>query len=151
MGTGILAQSEYGAEDVRIGENGEWYLKVWFEGLQPGQVIPVRVTNTLGFDKTYEFVWYQPTYDFWVEQKYGSCSENPPYDVFYGQTTPGSVVEIWSEYGGARREVGETGKWDAKVFFEGAPYDTPFQVHVADSNGNQKSFTFTRLSVEGEK
>ena len=149
-GVGILAQSEFGAADARVGENGEWWLPVEFGGLTETTTFPITVSTTEGFSGTYWFTYVAKVHEFTANQQYGSCSENPPYDVFWGTTAPGSVVEIWSPYGSARIEVGESGGWEKKVFFEGAPVGETFEVSVGDSNGNVKTFTFTRLEG-GEK
>jgi hypothetical protein len=86
--------------------------------------------------------------DFSVSQKYGSCSENPPYDVFFGTGQPGLVVEAGSPYGTGRVEVGKSGQWDMKVFFENAPVGEPFEVVIETSDGDRKVFTFVRTGEE---
>ena len=147
-GMGVLAQSEFGTEDARVGENGEWYLPIEFSGLTETKTFPITISTTEGFSGTYWFTYVAKVHEFTVNQKYGSCSENPPYDVFWGTGIPGSVVEIGSPYGSARIEVGEGGWWEKKVFFEAAPVGETFEVVVGDSLGNVKTFTFTR--TEGE-
>lgn len=82
---------------------------------------------------------------FAAYSQFGSCSESPPYDVYYGTGQPGSVVEITSEYGSGSVEVGEKGKWEKKVLFEGAPADRPFVVRVRDQFGREASFEFVYL------
>lgn len=59
VGTRIVASSEFGSSETEVGKNGEWYLKVWFD-LSTATTVDVRVTNSLGFDKTYVFT-YKPT------------------------------------------------------------------------------------------
>jgi len=73
---------------------------------------------------------------------YSSCSETPPFDVYYGTGEPGSMVNITSEYGSAEVQVGENGGWEKKVYFETAPPGTPFLVHVSDQFGRKKDFEF---------
>ena len=80
--------------------------------------------------------------EFGAFSQFGSCSETPPYDVYYGKGEPGSVVEITSEYGSASVEVGEDGKWEKKVVFESAPADVPFVVRASDEFGRQAEFEF---------
>ena len=147
-GMGVLAQSEFGTEDARVGENGEWYLPIEFSGLTETKTFPITISTTEGFSGTYWFTYVAKVHEFSANQKYGSCSENPPYDVFWGTGIPGSVVEIGSPYGSARIEVGTGGWWEKKVFFETAPVGETFEVVVGDSLGNVKTFTFTR--TEGE-
>lgn len=79
---------------------------------------------------------------FTANQTYGSCSETPPYDVFYGSGQPGSWIDITSEYGSAELQVGENGQWERKVFFETAPAGTPFGVRIADQYGRVAEFEF---------
>jgi len=92
----------------------------------------------------------EPDYEFWATQKYGSCGEDVPYDVFHGKAKPGSVVEIGSEYGSGRVEVGESGEWKIKVYFEGAPVGETFRVAVHASTGEEAHFTFTNTGVKSE-
>lgn len=79
---------------------------------------------------------------FTANQSYGSCSETPPFDVFYGTGEPGSWVDITSEYGSAELQVGENGQWEKKVYFETAPAGTPFGVRIADQYGRVVEFEF---------
>jgi hypothetical protein len=88
------------------------------------------------------------TFEFSANQKFGSCDSNPPYDVFWGTGRPGLVIEIASEYGSARREVGEGGGWDARVEFPDAPIGVPFPVVIETSDGDRAEFTFTRVGGE---
>lgn len=83
--------------------------------------------------------------EFSAFSQFGSCSETPPYDVYYGKGEPGSVVEITSEYGSASVEVGADGKWEKKVIFESAPADKPFVVGVSDEFGRKAEFEFVYL------
>jgi hypothetical protein len=76
---------------------------------------------------------------------YGSCSENPPYEKFYGTATPGSTVWAESPYGSGSTVVGADGNWHFKVFFEGATPGEPFNVVVEDSEGHSKMFSFIVL------
>ena len=85
---------------------------------------------------------------FSAAQKYGSCGEDPPYDVFYGTGRPGLVVEAGSPYGSGRVEVGKTGHWDMKVFFEGAPVGKTFEVTIDTSDGDRKVFAFTNTGAQ---
>lgn len=146
-GTLVTATSPYGSGSTEIGPYGEWDLKVEFPDAPAGVRFDVTISTDTGIQRTFGFVYLEPVYDFSVEQSYGSCSETPPYDVFVGTGRPGSVVEIGSAYGGARVEVGDAGKWEAKVVFEGAPVGVPFEVVVADSDGHSRTFTFTRLAA----
>ncbi len=144
-GTVIGAYSDYGSAET-VAEGGEFYLKVHFAGLMPGQTIGIVVETTEGDRRTFDFR-YEPTpIGFSVIQKYGSCSENPPYDVFKGTATPGATIWAESPFGGASTMAGDLGYWDLQVFFEGATPNQPFNVTISDSEGHSKVFTFTVLA-----
>lgn len=142
----------YGDRQARV-DGDDWKIEV---ELRPGQ-------NDLWFKAIDEHgnktkasvtVWYvgeDVHYDFTANQKYGSCGEETPYDVFYGTAKPGTVVEVGSAYGNGRVEIGERGKWDIKVFFEGAPVGEPFTVTVAASTGESKQFTFVNTGGDDGK
>jgi hypothetical protein len=147
-GMGVVARSEFGVADVRVGENGEWWLPVEFSGLTETKTFPITISTTEGFSGTYWFTYVAKSHEFTANQKYGSCSENPPYDVFWGTGVPGTVVEVGSPFGTGRAEVGEAGHWEMKVFFESAPVGETFDVVVGDSLGNSAGFSFTRLEDE---
>lgn len=83
--------------------------------------------------------------EFSAFSQFGSCSETPPYDIYYGTGEPGSVVEITSEYGSGSVVVGETGNWEKKIVFETAPVGKPFLVRVMDSYGRKAEFEFVYL------
>ncbi len=78
---------------------------------------------------------------FTAHQTYGSCAENPPYDVFYGTGTPGTVIAVASPYGGGSTEVDDSGNWEIRVEFPESPFDEMFEV-VIEGEGGRKAFTF---------
>jgi hypothetical protein len=82
--------------------------------------------------------------EFTAHQKFGSCGEDPPYDIFYGTGVPGSEVSVDSEYGSGDTTVGDGGHWDLKVTFPGAPVGETFLVKVSSSEGGEKHFEFKR-------
>lgn len=71
---------------------------------------------------------------------FGSCSETPPYDIYYGKGEPGSLVQITSEYGSGSVEVDGEGNWEKKVIFESAPVNKTFVVTVSDEYGRSAEF-----------
>lgn len=81
-------------------------------------------------------------WEFKAHKTYGSCSEDPPYDVYYGTGKPGSLITISSEFGGGTTEVGENGEWSLKVFFPEAPAELTFSVKVKDFTGAKFVFDF---------
>ncbi len=80
--------------------------------------------------------------EFTAFTTFGSCSESPPYDIYYGTGEPGSKVNITSPYGSGWVEVDEEGNWSKKVIFETAPADKVFTVTVNDDFGRKKQFEF---------
>lgn len=80
--------------------------------------------------------------EFTASAVYGSCSETPPYDVYYGTGQPGTLVQITSEHGSASTEVGEEGQWEVKLIFEGAPPGVPFVVRAFDAFDHVREFEF---------
>lgn len=82
------------------------------------------------------------TVDFSAHQKYGSCGEVVPYDVFYGTASPGTKIWVASPYGEGMTVAGDNGGWDLKVKFPSAPAGKTFEVVVETSEGDRKVFTF---------
>jgi len=80
---------------------------------------------------------------FEASQKYGSCGEAVPYDVFKGKAAPGTSISVTSPYGGGTATAGADGYWKVKVTFEAAPVGEVFTVTVSDGS-DVKTFTFTR-------
>jgi hypothetical protein len=81
-------------------------------------------------------------WNFTAHTTYGSCEEDPPYDVYYGTGKPGTAITISSEFGGGTTEVGENGEWSLKVFFPEAPAELVFTVKVKDFTGAKVLFEF---------
>ncbi len=134
----------HGSAVTTVGDHGEWAVKLPFEA-KPGTVFLATVRDSEGHSKTFEVkVLEKVVKEFSAFQKYGSCSESPPYDVFFGTGVPGTVVEIGSPYGGGRTVIGEAGGWDMKVVFEGAPIGVTFEVVLETSAGHRMVFPFTR-------
>lgn len=86
-----------------------------------------------------------PTAEFTAHNVWGSCSESPPYDEYYGTAKPGTIVQILSEYGSGSTTVQANGEWYVKVFFETAPYGKTFEVKARDAFGTKVFFEFTSL------
>ena len=85
------------------------------------------------------------TWEFTAHNTYGTCAEDPPYDVFYGKGEPDTVVTVTSEHGGGSVEVGPEGSWELRVYFPEAPIGEQFIVKVMDHTGAKKHFEFTYL------
>jgi len=80
--------------------------------------------------------------EFTAFSTYGSCEENPPYDVYYGTADPGTKVTITSEFGSGEVYANGEGDWSKQVFFPEAPYGETFVVTVKDHTGAKKHFEF---------
>jgi len=80
---------------------------------------------------------------FVAHQTYGSCSEEIPYDIFYGTAEPGAKITASSAYGGNSTTANENGKWEMKVTFPDAPSGKTFNVRIKASTGQSKTFSFT--------
>jgi hypothetical protein len=78
----------------------------------------------------------------WLE-----CAVSPPYDEYYGTATPGTVVEVVSEYGSGATEAGADGTWYLKVAFPEAPYGVTFEVTVRHQGGKAFTFPFTSYAA----
>jgi hypothetical protein len=116
---------------------GGWN-EIWAKGYVDGTKVAY---DTVGVHRL-----IPETVDFTSNQQWGTCSENPPYDVFWGTATPGHQVKVWSEYGSKTVTVGESGTWEAKVYFEGAPAGTAVDVivkNLATGEGHSHTFMYT--------
>ena len=147
--SGIVARSEYGVEDARANEHGKWELKLPLKELPANTKIRIKVSSTTGVEKTFSFTWTpeRDVYEFVAHQKYGMNVE--PFDVFYGKGKPGTTVWVGSEYGDAKTEINEEGRWEVKVRFEGAPVGEEFRVVVESSTDDRVVFGF--ILKEGER
>lgn len=82
---------------------------------------------------------------FTANQKYGSCSEPVPYDVFTGKAKPGTTVTVTSPHGSGAAAVDGEGNWSVRVEFKTAPHNVEFTVIVSDQAGASKAFPFVSL------
>ncbi len=88
---------------------------------------------------------------FTANQENSRTEWDPPYAYYNGTAQPGSKITILSDYGSATHQVGDSGEWRQKVWFEAAPVGTKtWVVTVKDSLGNKKSFEFTGVRPGGE-
>jgi hypothetical protein len=88
-------------------------------------------------------------HEFTASQKFGTCSEEPPYDVWYGTGEPGTKIWIGSEFGSGSTTIGEMGKWDLKVKFFEAPCNETIQVVLETDKGHRKVYEFERICEDG--
>ena len=78
---------------------------------------------------------------FSAHQKYGSCGEDPPYDVFSGTAAAGAAISISSPYGSGSAVADEHGSWLVTVYFPTAPSGQTFEVTASDGS-NARTFSF---------
>lgn len=56
-GSTVFVVSEYGSGQTTVGAEGRWELRVEFPGAPPGKVFAVKVKDSLGRSKIFEFVY----------------------------------------------------------------------------------------------
>jgi hypothetical protein len=143
-------------------EVGEWWMElvlspgknhVAFEAIHPsGETTTAAVTvyYDAPAEEPKEEPKEEPQAKFTAHQKYGSCGEEIPYDVFYGTAAPGAKIIAVSPYGGNTTTAGENGKWDMKVKFPEAPKGKVFEIVIESTDGGREVFGFVNTGGEGE-
>jgi hypothetical protein len=147
--TEVGARVFAGPYEADVRDDGSWRIVLF---LAPGQnlatfiakdgagnVTEAKVSPVLE-EKEHE---EEPKGEFSALQQYGECSENPPYDVFYGTARPGTKITVVSEFGDGVTEVNDSGHWEIKVTFPESPFGLTFLVKVIDSDGHSQAFEFT--------
>jgi len=89
-----------------------------------------------------------PGVEFTANATFGSCSFDPPYDVYYGTAEPGTKITITSEFGAGSVTADAEGQWEVQVFFPDAPYEQVFLVSVRDGKDGLKKFEFVAFPPE---
>ena len=145
-GTVVTAVSEYGSADTTTGESGHWSLKVWFESAPQAAEFVVMVT--VGDEAfPFPFVWlFAPDgsdIEVTVTQQGTSSESSSPYNRFVGTAPPGTHVLATSPYGSADLEVDESGEFDLKVWFSGAPPGVKFAIVVKIDGAVFGEYPFT--------
>ena len=77
---------------------------------------------------------------------------DPPVGVYEGTGPAGYWVKVWSEYGWAKQQIGESGEWRVEVAFHDAPYGTRtwrVEAWLLDTE-EKRDFEFTGTRPEGE-
>jgi hypothetical protein len=121
---------------------------VSFEGVDADGNVILR-TVTVHFDAPTD-EGKDATAAFVAHQKYGSCGEEVPYDIFYGTAQPGAKISASSEYGSNSTTANDDGRWEMKVTFPDAPSGKTFNVKIKASTGQSKTFSFTNTGGGGE-
>jgi hypothetical protein len=149
----VVASGKFPAD---VGSDGSWSVDlvltpgangVVFRAVDPfGNESEVRLTVHLDVEEPSETTTtITSEWVFTADQKYGSCSEPVPYDVFTGKAEPGTTVSVTSPHGGGTVAVDGEGKWSVRVEFKTAPYNVEFTVTVKDQSGASKSYAFVSL------
>ena len=140
-----------GKYTAKVDDAGNWSIVLTlFEG---GNRAVFRATDAAGNEQTARItVYYEepppvtepspPDVVFTAFSTYGSCSEDPPYGVYYGTAKAGSKVQISSAYGSGNTFANDDGHWEVKVFFPEAPSEKVFLVTVSDQFDHSKKFEF---------
>jgi hypothetical protein len=148
----IWIASAYGSAQVRANGDGVWEAKVIFEGAPESETFKVVVESSDGGRAVFSMKVFYPKHEekheFTANQKYGSCGEPIPYDVFWGTATPGAKIWIESAFGGGVTQAGDLGHWELKVKFPEAPIGETFKVYVESSDGGAATFTFVATGGE---
>ena len=147
----VWVVSDAGAAEKRVtvAENGEWEAHVEFPGAPCNERFAVVVEGE-GGREVFHMNWIctdgGEEVDFTAHQKYGSCGEAIPYDVFWGTEDPGTKIFVESRFGSATTKANEHGEWEIRVEFPNAPFGEPFDVVIESNDGGREVFTFTRTS-----
>ena len=150
LGTVIEVGSMHGNARL-VTESYEWHLKLHFEGLTQAATFPIELHSSTGKVMEFMFTYEPKAIEFTAKQKYGSCSDLEPYDVFLGTARPGSQITATTEgHGSTTTVAGDYGHWDLKLFFTNTTPGEPFAVTVTDSDGHAKTFQFVSYAG-GEK
>lgn len=149
-GAEVWVGSEYGRGHTEANADGKWELKVEFPKAPCNEAF--RVAAESG-DARVEFKMKrvcERDHKFTANQRYGSCSEAVPYDIFWGTGIPETTITVRSEHGGGTTVVGDSGTWELKVKFPTAPPNETFKVLVTDGEGGEAVFTFTNKGGGGD-
>lgn len=150
LGTVIEVGSMHGNARL-VTESYEWHLKLHFEGLAQAATFPIELHSSTGKVMEFMFTYEPKAIEFTAKQKYGSCSDLEPYDVFLGTARPGSTITAATEgHGSATTVAGDYGHWDLKLFFADTTPGESFAVTVSDSDGHAKTFTFVSYAGGGK-
>ena len=149
---GAIVTAGNGKYEAHVDAAGSWSIQlVIFPGANgasfvatdaAGNETVARITVYLDGEEPPKEGEDPPEVAFTASQVYGSCAENPPYDVFNGTAQPGTVVAVTSPYGGGETVTDGEGNWSIQVFFPEAPYGGEFTVKAKDHTGQTKSFPF---------
>lgn len=145
LGTHIEILSAYGSKSWNT-EAHEWVGKLFFTALPPaGEQFTITVKVNGAIFGTYPFTsWYEEdTTPITVNHAFESSSEAPPFDDLWGTAPAGSHIKIISPYGSSEFTVGESGAWEKRQYFEGAPYGESFTVTAKVNGEVHLTYQFT--------
>ena len=87
----------------------------------------------------------EPVWPWSAHQAYGSSSDSPPSDVFYGTAKPGAKIVIEANWGRAVGYANEEGQWEIHISFPESPIGEAFKVWVV-SGDHTEVFWFTHTA-----
>lgn len=149
-----------GKYEADVDEEGNWRIVLILTN-DGGNLAKFVATDAAGNESTAQVQAYYDApvknepkdegkdHEFTAYQKFGSCGEEPPYDIWQGTGEPGTKIWIGSEFGSNTTTIGEKGKWDLKVKFKEAPCNDTFNVVLETDAGHRKVYEFTRICDEG--
>ena len=82
---------------------------------------------------------------FTAKQAKGSGGAGEQFDTYSGTATPRDIVKVRSAYGNGQAAADESGRWEVKVLFAGAPLKVNFVVEASTPSGTQ-SFSWVRTA-----
>ena len=147
-GSVVTVESRFGAGRTETNREGKWELRVEFPEAPCNEWFKV-VASSGDHQQAFEMKRAcrpDVEVDFTAHQKYGECSEDIPYDVFWGTSAPGATVEVDSRLGSGSTTADAEGHWDLRVEFPEAPAGTKFEVSVMSSDGGSAGFGFVYLA-----
>ncbi len=131
---------------VTVAADGSWSTEVWLSGGKNEIWAKLYVGGEkVAYDTTVVKKAVVESIAFTSHQVYGSCSENPPYDVFHGTATPGHEVKVWTDsYGYQKVQVGESGNWEIRFTFpETVASNTQIPIEVWNyTTGEKHQYSF---------
>ncbi|HEX9644919.1 MAG TPA: hypothetical protein VGC11_13090 [Acidimicrobiia bacterium] len=147
-GAAIHVASDYGRGATEANHEGNWELRVEFPDAPCNQAFSVVVESRQGRAEFRMKRACRTEVEFTAHQKYGSCDETVPYDVFFGTAAPGTEIWVESGFGRGHTVAGENGEWRVRVEFPDSPVGVAFDVVIESSAGHRKVFSFVHLGAE---
>ncbi|MDJ0923794.1 MAG: hypothetical protein QNJ77_04460 [Acidimicrobiia bacterium] len=135
-----VGASNKGSGHTTANAEGEWSLRVKFEGAECGETFTVVVEAEGNHRKEFRMKYVCADHEFSAHQKY--AENESKWTKFYGTGVPGTQVFVVSEYGSTETTVEGNGEWFAKLHFnDNLPANTEVLV-VVEGEGGRAEFGF---------